>query len=117
MIGMRWIIRAIGLVNTVILARLLTPADFGIIAMASVAVSFLDAMGDFNVETALVRSTSRGALSLRQRLDATGDRRGGENSTVDLLLHRSLLAIMAIHESNWSFTSSPFVQVSKASRT
>src|SRR6476659_7345568 len=57
MVGMRWTIRAIGLLNTAILARLLTPADFGIIAMASVAVSFLDAMGDFSVETALVRSS------------------------------------------------------------
>src|SRR5262249_43311926 len=62
MVGMRWTIRAIGLLNTIILARLLTPADFGIVAMASVAVSLLDSMADFNVETAIVRSkvASRG---------------------------------------------------------
>jgi O-antigen/teichoic acid export membrane protein len=56
MIGMRWTIRAIGLLNTVILARLLTPADFGIVAMASVAASLLDSLADFNAETSLVRS-------------------------------------------------------------
>jgi lipopolysaccharide exporter len=56
MVGMCWIIRAIGLLDTIILARLLTPADFGIVAMVAVAVSFLDSIADFSVETALVRS-------------------------------------------------------------
>ena len=60
MIGMRWTVRAIGLVNTIILARLLTPADFGLVAMASVVVGFLDAVGDFGVEGPLIRSLAVG---------------------------------------------------------
>ncbi|MBL8451114.1 MAG: oligosaccharide flippase family protein, partial [Zoogloea sp.] len=34
-VAMRWTDRLIGLVSTLILARILTPEDFGIIAMAS----------------------------------------------------------------------------------
>jgi lipopolysaccharide exporter len=41
MIGMRWAIRSVGLVSTVILARVLTPADFGIVAMASLVGGLL----------------------------------------------------------------------------
>ena len=40
MIGMRWAIRGVGLVSTIILARLLAPDDFGVVAMAMVAVAF-----------------------------------------------------------------------------
>jgi O-antigen/teichoic acid export membrane protein len=35
MIAMRWAVRAAGLVSTVILARILTPDDFGVVAMSS----------------------------------------------------------------------------------
>ena len=35
-VAMRWTDRLIGLISTVILARILVPADFGIIATASV---------------------------------------------------------------------------------
>jgi hypothetical protein len=41
MIGMRWAIRGVGLVSTIILARLLAPDDFGVVAMAMVAVAIL----------------------------------------------------------------------------
>ena len=33
MVSMRWLMRAIGLINTIVLARLLSPDDFGIMAM------------------------------------------------------------------------------------
>ena len=33
MIGVRWAMRLVGLVSTIILARLLAPEDFGLIAM------------------------------------------------------------------------------------
>src|SRR5262245_11724263 len=55
MVGMRWTIRAIGLVNTIILARLLTPQDFGLVAMATVVIGLLDAIADPNVEVPLLR--------------------------------------------------------------
>ena len=60
MIAMRWMIRGIGLINTIILARLLVPADFGLIAMASVVLAFLDSIIGLNVETPLVRNMAMG---------------------------------------------------------
>ena len=40
-IGLRWAVRFTGLVSTVILARLLTPADFGIVAIAVLVLLFV----------------------------------------------------------------------------
>ena len=41
MIGMRWSMRAIGVISTAILARLLTPDDYGVAAMAMILVGFI----------------------------------------------------------------------------
>lgn len=56
MVSMRWSVRAIGLVNIIILARLLTPEDFGIVAMAMIFIALLTEMAETNVEIALVRN-------------------------------------------------------------
>lgn len=55
-VATRWMDRLIGLVSTVILARLLAPEDFGIIAMASVAIALADVMLDLGVNVALIRN-------------------------------------------------------------
>jgi lipopolysaccharide exporter len=55
-VAMRWTDRLIGLVSTLILARLLTPEDFGIIAMASLAVALADVLLDFGVNVALIQN-------------------------------------------------------------
>lgn len=52
---MRWSMKAIGLVNTVILARLLTPDDFGVVAMASLVVGVLYSFSELGVQTYLIR--------------------------------------------------------------
>lgn len=51
----RWTARLLGLVSTLFLARLLTPADFGIVALAGLIVAVLDALTDFRFGLALVR--------------------------------------------------------------
>jgi len=56
MIGMRWAIRGVGLLSTVILARLLSPDDFGVIAMAMVAVAILQVFTQSGVDLALLRA-------------------------------------------------------------
>jgi O-antigen/teichoic acid export membrane protein len=56
MIAMRWAIRGVGLVSTVILARLLTPEDFGVVAMAMVAVAMLEVFTQSGVDLALLRT-------------------------------------------------------------
>jgi len=55
MIGMRWLMRGIGLINTIVLARILSPDDFGVIAMSAVVVELLMMLGDTNVDIALIR--------------------------------------------------------------
>ena len=57
MIGMRWAIRGVGLVSTIILARLLAPDDFGVVAMAMVAVAILESFTNTGTDLALLRNT------------------------------------------------------------
>ncbi len=56
MIAARWAARLIGLVSTVVLARLLTPADFGVIAMAIIISGLLETIAYAGVDLALMRS-------------------------------------------------------------
>jgi lipopolysaccharide exporter len=55
-VAMRWFDRLVGVISTIILARLLLPEDFGIIAMASVAIALADVLLDFGVNVALIRN-------------------------------------------------------------
>jgi len=57
MVAMRWVLRLIGLTSTIILARLLTPADYGIVAMAMVVVGFLTVFTFTNFDLALIQRT------------------------------------------------------------
>ena len=56
MIGMRWAIRGVGLISTVILVRLLSPEDFGVVAMAMVAVAILESFTHSGTDLALLRN-------------------------------------------------------------
>ncbi|MCB0211374.1 MAG: lipopolysaccharide biosynthesis protein [Anaerolineae bacterium] len=47
--------QAFGLVNTVVLARLLTPADFGLIGMAMVFMNFLSMVNELGLAEAIVQ--------------------------------------------------------------
>lgn len=55
-VGIRWLDRLIALASTVILARLLAPADFGIIAMASLVIGLIDVLLDLGVSITLVQN-------------------------------------------------------------
>mgnify|MGYP001604934730 FL=1 len=55
MISLRWTIRLVGLVSTIILARLLTPADFGIVAMAMIVVGMLEVLSYTGQKLAIIR--------------------------------------------------------------
>src|SRR6185312_8105850 len=55
MIALRWAIRLTGLVSTVILARLLLPRDFGIVAMAMIVVNTLDIFNQTGQKLVLIR--------------------------------------------------------------
>lgn len=55
MISMRLADRALGLVSTLILARLLIPADFGLIAMAMSFIALIELAGAFSFEVVLIQ--------------------------------------------------------------
>ncbi len=55
-IAMRWTDRLIGLLSTVILARILVPADFGIIATASVVIALADVLLEMGVYLVLMQT-------------------------------------------------------------
>lgn len=56
MVAWRWGGRLTGLASTLILARVLTPTDFGIIAMAMVIVGFVEVLADTNANLTLIRT-------------------------------------------------------------
>jgi len=61
MVLVRIAIRSIGLVSMMILARLLVPEDFGLIALASTVVGILEVLGAFGFDVVILREfeTSR----------------------------------------------------------
>src|ERR1043165_5563879 len=54
-IGLRWSLRLTGLVSTIILARLLTPADFGLVTIASLIVGLVEVFSQIGPYAALTR--------------------------------------------------------------
>lgn len=63
-VAARVVMRSLGFVNTIVLARLLAPADFGVVAIATAAMQLLNGFTDFGVSQAVIkfRSTGRDAL-------------------------------------------------------
>jgi len=61
--GMAWMVaarladRSVGLLSTIILARLLVPGDFGLIAMATAIGGMLDLLGAFSFDVALIQKS------------------------------------------------------------
>lgn len=55
MLSLRLLHRGVGFVSTLILARLLVPQDFGLVAMATVLHAFLSAITDFSVHVPLIQ--------------------------------------------------------------
>jgi len=79
---MRWGIRAIGLVNTVVLARLLTPEDFGIVAMGALLVGFLNGFIELGAESLLIRQPN----ATREHCDTAWTIRICQGAAMALLL-------------------------------
>src|SRR5206468_9209105 len=55
---MRWAIRAIGFVSLLVLARLLTPKDFGLVALANSLAALPTVILEFGLELAIIRERS-----------------------------------------------------------
>lgn len=60
MLLMKLAVRGIGLVSTVILARLLSPDDFGVVAIAMSFFAFVAMFGEFGFDTVLIQKQQAG---------------------------------------------------------
>lgn len=60
MVSLKFVERGIGFVSTLILARLLLPADFGLVAMAMAVFAFIEIAGQFGFDLALIRNRQAG---------------------------------------------------------
>ena len=58
--AIRWATKLLGLTSTAILARLLTPADFGLVAMAMLVVGFFQVWFDVGLEIKLIQNRRAG---------------------------------------------------------
>ncbi len=56
MVLLKFVDRAIGMISTLILARLLVPADFGLVAMATAIIAALTLLGAFSFDLALIQN-------------------------------------------------------------
>lgn len=54
-VATRWMDRLLGLVSTMVLARLLSPQDYGLVAMAAVFVGLADVLLDLGVSVGLIQ--------------------------------------------------------------
>jgi O-antigen/teichoic acid export membrane protein len=55
MVAARWSVRGIGLVSTLVLARLLSPTDFGLVAMGLITVGFVRIFAEAGQDLAIIR--------------------------------------------------------------
>jgi PST family polysaccharide transporter len=53
--AMRWSTNGIGLISTIVLARLLVPEDFGLVAIGFSIVSLLDRLTDLSIRSSIIR--------------------------------------------------------------
>src|SRR5215831_13573756 len=60
MVMLRFAVRGLGLINTVVLARLLAPEDFGLVAIGLLLYSIVDMLTGFNFEVPLIADRSSG---------------------------------------------------------
>jgi len=56
MIALKLAIRSLGVVSTIILARLLIPSDFGLVALGAAMIAVVEIFSSFNFEVALIQN-------------------------------------------------------------
>lgn len=90
--GMRWVDRGLGVLSTVVLARLLTPDDFGLVALTSVVVGLISMALDLGVPIRIVQM---------QNFDEEDLDTGWTIQFIELALMATVLAILAPVASNY----------------
>ncbi|NNL99984.1 MAG: lipopolysaccharide biosynthesis protein [Gammaproteobacteria bacterium] len=60
MVGVRWVVRSIGAISTIVLARLLIPEDFGLVALAAAYIGLAEGFTAMPIGQALIRFQDAG---------------------------------------------------------
>lgn len=55
MVGVRLLDRSVGLISTFVLARILLPADFGLVTLAMTVIAIIEVWSEFSFDLALIR--------------------------------------------------------------
>jgi len=63
-LGGNWISRGLGIIKIIILARLLSPLDFGIIALVTFSINLLSVFSETGIESALIQRNKIGKAEL-----------------------------------------------------
>lgn len=80
--GMRWAIKLLGLASSAIVARQLMPEDYGLVAIAVVALGLTQVLFEFGVETAVIQNDS----ATRKHFDTAWTIRLGQSAIVAMAL-------------------------------
>lgn len=78
----RWIIKALGFSSTIIMARLLAPEDYGLVAMATLLVGLIQTLLDFGASTAILRNPNLTQVDI----DSAWTLRLGQSVAIALLI-------------------------------
>ena len=60
LVALRFSVRGMGMVSTLLTAPLLSPADFGLVALATTFATLLEITTDFSLDLALIRDQEAG---------------------------------------------------------
>lgn len=60
MVLFKFLDRSVGLVSTIVLARILAPADFGLVALATALIAAIELLGAFSFDVALINKPHAG---------------------------------------------------------
>lgn len=93
LVGIRLFQRSLGLISTLILARLLTPADFGVVAVAALIIHFSEVLSNTGIQQYIVQA------------EEASDETVNTAWTLDLLLKASvcMLLYLALPGINWFY--------------
>jgi O-antigen/teichoic acid export membrane protein len=63
-LGGNWIARGIGVIKLIILARLLSPLEFGVLGLAILSINLLSVFSETGIESALIQKDKIGRAEL-----------------------------------------------------
>jgi O-antigen/teichoic acid export membrane protein len=97
------VVQGLSFLRNIIVARLVTPADFGIAATLAATVSLLEMTSDLNVGTLLIQAPDGGAPRFQDSAQSVGILRGCLNAVALLLVAWPLSRLFGVPQATWAF--------------